>query len=55
MVGNTAPTCATGHPSISVPVGKSSDDRPIGEMLIAKYHDEMTLFSAAQVLEKSYS
>ncbi|WP_160061205.1 amidase [Psychromonas sp. L1A2] len=55
MVGNTAPTCATGHPSISVPVGKTSDDRPIGAMLTAKYHDEMTLFSAAQVLEESYS
>lgn len=55
MVGNTAPTCATGHPSISVPVGKTSDSRPIGAMLVARHHDEMTLFSTAQVLEDSYS
>ncbi|MEP1768741.1 MAG: amidase [Sulfitobacter sp.] len=55
MVGNTAPTCATGHPAISVPVGKTSDTRPIGAMLIAKHHDEMTLFSAAQALETAYT
>ncbi|MEO3416123.1 amidase [Roseovarius sp. CAU 1744] len=55
MVGNTAPTCATGHPAISVPVGKTSDERPIGAMLIARHNDEMTLFSAAQELENAYS
>lgn len=55
MVGNTAPTCATGHPAISVPVGTTSDGRPIGAMLIARHHDEMTLFGAAQELETAYS
>ncbi|MEP2919283.1 amidase [Sulfitobacter sp.] len=55
MVGNTAPTCATGHPAITVPVGTTSDARPIGAMLIARHSDEMTLFSAAQELENAYS
>jgi amidase len=54
MVGNTAPTCLTGHPAISVPVGKTSDGRPIGAMLIAKHLDEMTLYRAASTLEACY-
>lgn len=54
MIGNTAPTCVTGHPAISVPVGKTSDGRPIGAMLIARHLDEMTLFRAAAALEALY-
>ncbi|MDO6588316.1 amidase [Salipiger sp. 1_MG-2023] len=54
MVGNTAPTCATGHPAISVPVGTTSDGRPIGGMLIARHLDEMTLFRAAEAMEACY-
>lgn len=54
MVGNTAPTCLTGHPAISVPVGKTSDGRPIGAMLIARHLDEMTLYRAAAGLEACY-
>jgi amidase len=54
MVGNTAPTCVTGHPAISIPVGKTSDGRPIGAMLIARHFDEMTLYRAASVLESCY-
>ncbi|MBY0380639.1 MAG: amidase [Xanthobacteraceae bacterium] len=54
MVGNTAPTCITGHPAISVPVGKTSDGRPIGAMLIARHLDEMTLYRAAAALEACY-
>lgn len=54
MVGNTAPTCLTGHPAISVPVGRTSDGRPIGAMLIGRYNDEMTLYRAAAVLESAY-
>jgi amidase len=55
MVGNTAPTCVTGHPAISVPVGKTSDGRPIGAMLIARHLDEMALFGAAAALEGCYA
>ncbi|MDR3464834.1 MAG: amidase [Xanthobacteraceae bacterium] len=54
MVGNTAPTCVTGHPAISVPVGKTSDGRPIGAMLIARHLDEMTLYRAAAALEACF-
>ncbi|AQQ03885.1 amidase [Roseibium algicola] len=54
MVGNTAPTCLTGHPAISVPVGSASDGRPIGAMLIARHYDEMTLYQVAAVLEALY-
>ncbi|MGE0753225.1 MAG: amidase [Variibacter sp.] len=55
MVGNTAPTCLTGHPAISIPVGHTSDGRPIGAMLIARYNDEMTLYRAAAALERAYA
>ena len=54
MVGNAAPTCLTGHPAISVPVGQTSDGRPIGAMLIAKHLDEMTIYRAAAALEGSF-
>jgi amidase len=54
MIGNTAPTCVTGHPAISIPVGKTSDGRPIGAMLIARRLDEMTLYRAAAALEGCY-
>lgn len=54
MVGNTAPTCVTGHPAISVPVGTTTDGRPIGAMLIARHYDEMTLYRAAAPLQGSY-
>lgn len=54
MVGNTAPTCVTGHPAISIPVGRTSDGRPIGAMLIARHYDEMTLYRAAAALEACY-
>ncbi|MGJ4922306.1 amidase [Bradyrhizobium oligotrophicum] len=54
MVGNTAPTCLTGHPAISVPVGKTADGRPIGAMLIARHLDESTLYRAASALEACY-
>lgn len=55
MIPNTAPSCATGHPGISVPVGTTSDGRPIGAMFIGRNYDEMTLYRAAAGLEKLYS
>jgi len=54
MVGNTAPTCVTGHPAISIPVGKTANGRPIGAMIIARHRDEMTLYRAAAALEACY-
>ncbi len=54
MIPNTAPFCATGHPSISVPVGSTSDARPIGAMLTGRHLDEMTVYRGAAVLEALY-
>lgn len=54
MVPNTSPSCATGHPGISVPVGTTEDGRPIGAMFIGRYFDEMTLYGAAAGLERLY-
>ena len=51
MVPNTSPSCATGHPSISVPAGKTTDGRPIGAMFVAGKLDETTLIRAAVAVE----
>ena len=51
MIANTAPSCATGHPGISVPAGKTSDGRPIGAMFIARHLDETALYRAASIVE----
>ncbi|MEP1611128.1 MAG: amidase [Roseobacter sp.] len=52
MIQNTSPTCATGHPSISVPAGKTDDGRPIGAMFVGRKFDEKTLYRAAVSVEK---
>jgi amidase len=46
MVTNTAPFDASGHPAMNVPCG-TSDDLPIGMMLIARRYDEATVLRAA--------
>jgi amidase len=52
MLGNTAPFNMTGHPSISVPCGKS-DGLPVGLMLTGKHFDEMALIRIADAFERS--
>ncbi len=52
MLGNTAPFNMTGHPSISVPCGKSNG-LPVGLMLTGKHFDEMTLIRIADAFERS--
>lgn len=52
MIPNTAPSCATGHPSISVPAGTTSDGRPIGAMFIGRKLEEKTLYRAAAAVEQ---
>ncbi|WP_226580580.1 amidase [Acuticoccus sediminis] len=54
MTANTAPFCATGHPSISVPVGPLPDGRPVGAMLTGAHLGEMTLYRIAAALEAAY-
>ncbi len=52
MIPNTSPSCATGHPSISVPAGTTDDGRPIGAMFVGRKLEETTLFRAAAAVEQ---
>jgi amidase len=52
MNHNTAPFCGTGHPSISVPCGRS-EGRPVGLMLTGRHWEESALYRAAYALEQS--
>lgn len=51
-MGNTFSFDVTGHPALQIPCG-SSDGLPIGLMLVGRHFDEMTLYRAAHVFEKS--
>ena len=50
MLSNTSPFNATGHPSISIPCGKSNG-LPVGLMLTGRAFDEATLYRAAAAFE----
>lgn len=50
--GFTPPFNMTGQPSLSLPLGQSRDNLPIGMMFTARYADEATLFRLAAQLEK---
>jgi amidase len=50
--GFTPPFNMTGQPSLSLPLGQSRDNLPIGMMFTARYGDEATLFRLAGQLEK---
>ena len=52
MVGNTSPFNTTGHPAISLPAGTTGDKRPVGAMLVAKHFDEVSIYRAAEALER---
>jgi amidase len=49
----TPPWNMTGQPSISLPLGMSSDGLPIGMMFTGRYADEATLFRLAAQLEQA--
>jgi Asp-tRNA(Asn)/Glu-tRNA(Gln) amidotransferase A subunit family amidase len=49
---NTHPTNLTGHPSITVPCGRSEAGLPIGFQLMGKWHDERTIIDAAHTYER---
>jgi amidase len=51
-VVNTAPFDCTGHPALSVPCGLS-DGLPVGAMLVGRHWDEMTLYRAADALDRT--
>jgi amidase len=51
--GFTPPFNTTGQPSLSLPLGMSSEGLPIGMMFTARYGDEATLFRLAAQLEQA--
>ncbi len=51
MLGNTAPFNMTGHPSLTVPCGKS-DGLPVGLMLTGRHFDDATLLRAGHAFEQ---
>ena len=51
MLGNTAPFNMTGHPSLSVPCGKSNG-LPVGLMLTGKHFEDATLLRIAHAFEQ---
>jgi amidase len=53
VFGYTPPFNITGQPSMSLPLGMSSDGLPIGMMFTGRYSDEATLFRLAAQLEQA--
>ena len=53
VFGYTPPFNMTGQPSLSLPLGMSSDKMPIGMMFTSRYSDEATLFRLAAQLEQA--
>ncbi|HEV8716979.1 MAG TPA: amidase [Candidatus Binatia bacterium] len=51
MLGNTAPFDMTGHPSLTVPCGKSNG-LPVGLMLIGRHFADATLLRVAHAFEQ---
>ncbi len=51
MLPNTSPTDCTHHPAMNIPCGMV-DGLPVGLMLIGKFYDEKTIYSAAAAFEK---
>ncbi len=53
IFGYTPPYNMTGQPSLSLPLGMSSDKLPIGMMFTGRFGDEATLFRLAAQLEQA--
>jgi amidase len=54
MLANTAPFDMTGHPSLSVPCGKSNG-LPVGMMLTGRHFDDATLLRVGHAFEQQVS
>lgn len=54
MLGNTAPFDMTGHPSLSVPCGKSQG-LPVGLMITGRHFDDATLLRIGHAFEQQMS
>ncbi|HEY5339356.1 MAG TPA: amidase [Rhizomicrobium sp.] len=53
IFGYTPPFNMTGQPSMSLPMGMSSDTLPIGMMFTGRYSDEATLYRLAAQIEEA--
>lgn len=51
--GFTPPFNFTGQPAVSLPLGQSNDNLPIGMMFVGRYADEATLFRLSAQLEEA--
>jgi amidase len=51
-ITNTAPFDCTGHPAMNVPCALR-DGLPVGMMLIGRYHEETTIYRAAEAFERA--
>jgi aspartyl-tRNA(Asn)/glutamyl-tRNA(Gln) amidotransferase subunit A len=52
LARNTSPANYTGHPSVSIPVGRNAKGLPIGFMLTGAHFDDMRLLGIARVVEQ---
>ena len=51
----TVPVSLAGLPAISVPMGLSKNNLPIGFQIIGKSFDEDSVFSAAKIIEQNFN
>ena len=49
----TVPASLAGLPAISVPMGLSNNNLPLGFQIIGKSFDEDSVFSAAKIIEEN--
>lgn len=54
MCQNTYPLNVTGHPTVSVPIGRGEHDLPIGLQLIGPYFAERRLLGVAKAVEEAF-
>ncbi|XP_012942456.1 amidase [Aplysia californica] len=52
MCANTAPTDLTGHPALTLPLGKLCDGKADSVMIVGRKYDETTVLGVARALEK---
>ena len=52
MLPNTSPFDCTHHPAMSIPCG-TVDGLPVGLMLVGKFYDESTIYTAAHTFEQN--
>lgn len=52
MIGNTGPTCVTGHPAMSVPCARSQG-LPVGMMLVGRQWEDTTVLRASHAFEQT--